>query len=105
MTSMEDLARRSQEDRSALEKSAGKDGSLSILFSDIEDSTDINEQPATRNGCGCSVLTTGSSRRASRSTGATSVKSQGDGFMIAFREAADAVRAGLEIQDALSATS
>ena len=32
------------------------------------------------------------------------VKSQGDGFMIAFREAAEAVRAGIEIQDALNDT-
>ena len=105
MTSMEDLARWSQEDRSALEKLAGKDGSLSILFSDIEDSTDINEKLGDKEW----VRLLGAHDRLVQACVEEHrghiVKSQGDGFMIAFREAADAVRAGLDIQDALSATT
>lgn len=102
MSSMEDLARWSQEDRTALEKLAGRDGTLSILFSDIEDSTDLNERLGDREW----VRLLGSHDRLVQSSVEVHrghiVKSQGDGFMIAFREAADAVRAGIEIQDALS---
>jgi len=104
MTSMEDLARWSQEDRNALEKLAGRDGTLSILFSDIEDSTDINEKLGDREW----VRLLGAHDRLVQASvegyRGHIVKSQGDGFMIAFREAADAVRAGIEIQDALSDT-
>jgi class 3 adenylate cyclase len=105
MTSMEDLSRWSQEDRSALEKLAGKDGTLSILFSDIEDSTDINEKLGDREW----VRLLGAHDRLVQSSVEEHrghiVKSQGDGFMIAFREASDAVRAGIQIQDSLGATS
>jgi class 3 adenylate cyclase len=105
MTSMEDLARWSQEDRSALEKLAGRDGSLSILFSDIEDSTDINAKLGDKEW----VRLLGAHDELVQSSveeySGHIVKSQGDGFMIAFRDASDAVRAGIEIQDKLSATS
>jgi class 3 adenylate cyclase len=104
MTSMEDLARWSQEDRNALVKLAGRDGTLSILFSDIEDSTDLNERLGDKEW----VRLLGSHDRLVQASVEAYrghiVKSQGDGFMIAFREAADAVRAGIEIQDALSGT-
>ncbi len=104
MTSMEDLARWGQEDRRALEKLAGRDGTLAILFSDIEDSTDINEKLGDKEW----VRLLGSHDRLVQESVELHrghiVKSQGDGFMIAFREASDAVRAGIEIQDALSGT-
>ena len=104
MTSMEDLARWGQEDRHALEKLAGRDGTLAILFSDIEDSTDINEKLGDKEW----VRLLGSHDRLVQASVELHrghiVKSQGDGFMIAFREASDAVRAGIEIQDALSET-
>ncbi len=102
MSSMDDLARWSQEDRTALENLAGRDGTLSILFSDIEDSTDLNERLGDREW----VRLLGSHDRLVQASveahGGHIVKSQGDGFMIAFREAPDAVRAGIEIQDALN---
>ncbi|MGI9084785.1 MAG: adenylate/guanylate cyclase domain-containing protein [Aeromicrobium sp.] len=102
MTSIDDLARWSQEDRNALVKLAGRDGSLSILFSDIEDSTNLNEKLGDKEW----VQLLGSHDKLVRACveahGGHIVKSQGDGFMIAFRDAADAVRAGIEIQDALS---
>jgi len=104
MTSMEDLARWGQEDRHALEKLAGRDGTLAILFSDIEDSTDINEKLGDKEW----VRLLGSHDQLVKASVEVHrghiVKSQGDGFMIAFREAADAVRAGIEIQDALNGT-
>ena len=91
MTSMEDLARWGQEDRHALEKLAGRDGTLAILFSDIEDSTDINEKLGDKEW----VRLLGSHDRLVQESvelhDGHIVKSQGDGFMIAFREAPDAV--------------
>jgi len=102
MSSMEDLARWSQEDRHELVKLAGRDGMVTILFSDIEDSTTLNE----RLGDDAWVRLLGSHDRLVHERvnqyGGHVVKSQGDGFMIAFREPADAVRAGIDIQDALS---
>jgi class 3 adenylate cyclase len=102
MSSIEDLARWSQEDRHELVKLAGRDGSVTILFSDIEDSTTLNE----RLGDDAWVRLLGSHDRLVHERvnqyGGHVVKSQGDGFMIAFREPADAVHAGIDIQDALS---
>jgi adenylate cyclase len=101
MSSIDDLARWSQEDRRELVKLAGRDGSVTILFSDIEDSTTLNE----RLGDDAWVRLLGSHddlvHEKVRQYGGHVVKSQGDGFMIAFREPADAVRTGIDIQDAL----
>ena len=101
MSSMEDLAKWSQEDRHELVKLAGRDGTVTILFSDIEDSTTLNNQL----GDDAWVRLLGSHDKLVheqvRQYGGHVVKSQGDGFMIAFREPADAVRAGIDIQDAL----
>jgi class 3 adenylate cyclase len=102
MSSMDDLARWSQEDRTEIAKLAGPDGSVTILFSDIEDSTALNQQL----GDDAWVRLLSSHDRLVRAEvkkyDGHIVKAQGDGFMIAFSEPADAVRAGIEIQDALS---
>lgn len=102
MSSMEDLARWSQEDRTEIANVAARDGTVTILFSDIEDSTALNEQL----GDDSWVRLLGSHDKLVRacveSFGGHIVKSQGDGFMIAFSAPADAVRAGIGIQDALS---
>lgn len=102
MSSMEDITRWTQEDRTEIEKVANRDGTVTILFSDIEDSTTHNERLGDKDW----VRLLGSHDKlvhtcVERYSGHI-VKSQGDGFMIAFREPADAVRAGIEIQGALS---
>jgi class 3 adenylate cyclase len=102
MSSMDDLAKWSQEDRTEIAKLAGRDGSVTILFSDIEDSTALNQQM----GDDAWVRLLNAHDRLVRTEvqkyRGHIVKAQGDGFMIAFSEPAHAVRAGIEIQDALS---
>jgi adenylate cyclase len=102
LSSMDELTKWSQEDRTEIAKLAGRDGSVAILFSDIEDSTALNQQL----GDDAWVRLLSSHDRLVRAEvqkyNGHIVKAQGDGFMIAFSEPADAVRAGIEIQDALS---
>ncbi|MGN6780002.1 MAG: adenylate/guanylate cyclase domain-containing protein [Marmoricola sp.] len=99
MSSIEDLSRWAAEDRGAISRISGADGTVTILFSDIEDSTLLNDQlgdeewvrlltahDAIVHGC------------VARHRGHV-VKSQGDGFMIVFPDPASAVRAGIAIQD------
>ena len=104
MTSMEDFARWSQEDRRELAKLANRDGSVTIMFSDIEDSTTLNQKLG--DDAWVRLLDAHDKlvqSRVSKYRGKV-VKSQGDGFMIAFREPAQAVRTGIEIQDGLTET-
>ena len=102
MSSMDDIARWSQEDRTEIAKVASRDGSVTILFSDIEDSTALNQQL----GDDAWVRLLNSHDHLVRDQvekyRGHIVKSQGDGFMIVFSEPAQAVRAGIEVQDALS---
>jgi adenylate cyclase len=103
MSSIEDLARWAREDQTEITRLAGPDGNVTILFSDIESSTGLNEQLGDK----AWVKLLGAHDRLVRSHiepyGGHIVKSQGDGFMIAFREPADAVRASIDVQDALNA--
>ncbi len=102
MASMDDIARWSQEDRRELAKLAGRDGSVTIMFSDIEDSTNLNQKLG--DDAWVRLLSSHDQlvhSRVKKYRGHV-VKSQGDGFMIAFREPAQAVRTGIEIQDGLS---
>jgi len=102
MSSMEDLARWTQEDRRELAKLSNRDGSVTIMFSDIEESTELNQRLG--DDAWVRLLATHDKivhERVEKYRGHI-VKSQGDGFMIAFREPAQAVRTGIEIQDAIS---
>lgn len=99
MSSIDDLTRWAVEDRTAISRVSGPDGTVTILFSDIEDSTALNDHLGDEewvrlltahdkivHGC------------VERHHGHV-VKSQGDGFMIVFPDPASAVRAGIAIQD------
>ncbi|KAA8888972.1 adenylate/guanylate cyclase domain-containing protein [Nocardia colli] len=100
LTSIENLAGWAQVERPDL---AGltPDGHVVIMFSDIEGSTALNE----RLGDQAWVKLLGRHDRLIRNCVAKHdghiVKSQGDGFMIAFAEPEQAVRCGLGIQSAL----
>jgi class 3 adenylate cyclase len=100
MSSIEDLGRWASEDRE-IDRYTAPDGTVTILFSDIEDSTVLNDQLGDKEW----VRLLGAHDRLVRDCverhGGHIVKSQGDGFMIVFREPADAVRAGIQIQDAI----
>lgn len=100
-SSIEDLADWAEVERPDLAR-VTPDGRVVILFSDIEESTALNERIGDRAWVKLigshDKLVSGLVRRHSGHV----VKSQGDGYMIAFSRAEDAVRCGLDIQQALN---
>jgi class 3 adenylate cyclase len=99
-SSIEDLADWAEVERPDLAR-VTPDGRVVILFSDIEESTALNERIGDR----AWVKLIGShdklvQRLVHRHEGHV-VKSQGDGFMIAFSRAEEAVRCALDLQHAL----
>src|SRR5271156_5310943 len=99
-SSIEDLADWAEVERPDLAR-VTPDGRVVILFSDIEESTALNERIGDR----AWVKLISSHDRlvqglVQRRAGHV-VKSQGDGFMIAFARAEQAVRCGIDVQHAL----
>src|ERR1700761_2790024 len=99
-SSIEDLADWAEVERPDLAR-VTPDGRVVILFSDIEESTALNERIGDRAWVKLisahDKLVQGLVKRRSGHV----VKSQGDGFMIAFARAEQAVRCGIDLQDAL----
>jgi adenylate cyclase len=99
-SSIEDLAAWAEVERPELAR-VTPDGRVVILFSDIEESTALNERIGDRAWVKLisshAQLVSGLVQRHSGHV----VKSQGDGFMIAFAQAEQAVRCGIDIQIAL----
>ncbi len=100
--SIEELAGWAQVERPDLARLASRDGKVSIFFSDIEGSTALNEQLGDR----AWVKLLGRHDKVLRSCiddhDGFVVKSQGDGFMVAFAEPDQAVRCGIDVQHALA---
>jgi adenylate cyclase len=83
---------------------AGPDGTVTLLFSDIEDSTSLNEQLGDNGWVRLlDVHDELVHRLVDRERGHV-VKSQGDGFMIAFGEPAAAVRVASGLQHQITGT-
>ncbi len=99
-SSIEDLADWATVERPDLAR-VTPDGRVVILFSDIEESTELNERIGDRAWV---KLIAAHDKLVSdlvqRRSGLV-VKSQGDGFMIAFARAEQAVRCGIDLQQAL----
>ena len=105
MSSIEDFSRWAIEDRSEINRLSGPDGTVTILFSDIEDSTTLNDQLGDEDWV---RLLTAHDKLVHQCVAwhdGHVVKSQGDGFMIVFPDPASAVRAGIAIQDAIGTSS
>ncbi|MDQ2795820.1 MAG: adenylate/guanylate cyclase domain-containing protein, partial [Actinomycetota bacterium] len=100
-SSLEDLTRWAGENREEIARVAAPDGTVTILFSDIEDSTLLTERLG---DAGWMRLLDAHDRlvrdQVSGHDGHV-VKTQGDGFMVVFREPIDAVRAAIGIQSDL----
>ena len=98
MAPIEDLARIAREDRARIEAISGPDGTVTVMFSDIEGSTPLNQEL----GDDAFVSLLDEHHRMVRAQverrGGHVVKSQGDGFMAVFGDADDAVRAALAIR-------
>jgi class 3 adenylate cyclase len=101
-SSFEELAGWAEDAEPELRQLAARDGTLTILFSDIEDSTALNEQLGDKSWLKVLGAHDRIVRKCSARHGGHVVKSQGDGFMIAFAGAGDAIRSAIEIQRALA---
>jgi adenylate cyclase len=101
-SSIEDLAGWAQVERPALVSLAGSDGSVAILFSDIEGSTELNERLGDREWVKLLVRHDAAVRSAVDRHHGQVVKTQGDGFMVAFSTPEDAVRCAVAVQRAFA---
>lgn len=102
MSSIDDLSRWAMEDRSEIARLAAADGSVTIFFSDIEDSTALNTELGDTGWVQLLIAHDTMVRAHVERHRGHIVKSQGDGFMIVFSTPADAAHAGLGIQRSLS---
>lgn len=99
-TSVDELAGWAQVERPDLVRLAGPDGTLSILFSDIEGSTALNESLGDRQWVRLLARHDRTVRtRVERYDGHV-IKTQGDGFMVAFPDPERAVRCAVSVQRA-----
>ncbi len=101
-SSIDDLALWADVERPDLARLAAADGTVTILFSDIEGSTALNHRLGDR---GWVQLLSKHDRLFHRAIDAHSghvIKTQGDGFMVAFAEASHAIGAACDIQLALT---
>ena len=101
--SIDMLAGWAEDERPDLRRVAARDGTVTIVFSDIEASTAINEELGDKAwvkvlGAHDSIV-----RDRVADHGGHIVKTQGDGFMIAFASPEAALRCAIEIQRALAA--
>ncbi len=101
-TSIDDVVSALESERPDLRAHAAPDGTVAILFSDIEDSTVLTERLGDERWL--EVLREHNAlfrERVSRHNG-FEVKSQGDGFMLAFPDPCEALRCAAEVQRAFA---
>lgn len=96
-TPIEELQRWVDAEREQIVRIAGPDGALTVMFSDIEGSTALNEELGDKTWVRLLRDHDRVVRAAVAHGGGHVVKSQGDGFMVVFREPSDAVRAATRI--------
>jgi class 3 adenylate cyclase len=99
--SIDSVAREAGAERPDLHPFAAPDGTITILFTDIQDSTAMNL--ALGNAGWVEALRDHNAivRARVRDHGGFVVKSRGDGFMVVFSDPARAVRCAVEVQQAL----
>ena len=95
------LSRFVTEDRVEIERVAAPDGTVTILFSDIVDSTACNERLGDKGWLKVLRAHDAVVRREVEARRGYVVKSQGDGYMVVFPDPLAGVRAALAIQDGL----
>jgi adenylate cyclase len=84
-----------------IEAAAMPDGTVAFLFSDIEGSTELNERLGDREWIKVLAAHDRAVRAAVTRHGGHVVKTQGDGFMVAFGSAEDAVATAVDVQRAV----
>ena len=101
MSSVDDVASAVASERPSLRPAAAPDGTVTILFSDIEGSTVLNERLGDVRWLELLRAHNRIIREHVQACGGFEVKSQGDGFMIAFPSARRAIQCARSIQDAM----
>lgn len=100
--SIESLAGWAEHERPDLARMAARDGTVTIVFSDIENSTAINEELGDKDWVKVLGVHDSIVRDRVADHGGHIVKAQGDGFMIAFASPEEALRCAIEIQRGLA---
>ena len=100
-SSIEELADWAEVERPDLARMT-RDGNVAILFSDIEESTALNERMGDRAWVRLLERHDKLVRRLVEAHSGHVVKSQGDGFMVAFAHPDEAVGCGVAVQQALA---
>lgn len=100
-TSVHEMASRVGSERPSLRPAAAPDGTVTILFTDIEASTQLNERLGDVQWLELLRAHHAIVREQVHQHGGFEVKAQGDGFMIAFPSARRAVQCARAIQDAI----
>jgi class 3 adenylate cyclase len=100
--SMDNLSKWAMEDRSEIARMAARDGTITVLFSDIEGSTALNAELGDESWVRLLIAHDTLVRAQVERRDGHIVKSQGDGFMVVFTSPVDAVKAGLSIQRSLA---
>ena len=101
-TSVDGVASRVAAERPSLEPGAAPDGTVTILFTDIEGSTALNDRLGDVRWLELLRAHNRIVREQVKACQGFEVKSQGDGFMIAFPSARRAIRCAQAIQDAMA---
>ena len=102
-SSIEDLTEWLRADRAVVERATAPDGTVTMFFSDIESSTELNVALGDRAFVKVLARHDEVMRQAIQQHHGEVVKTQGDGFMVVFRWPADALRAALDVQERLGA--
>lgn len=102
-SSLEDLGRWINDQRSDIARIAAPDGTVAIFFSDIEDSTALNEKLGDQRWVRVLSAHNALLRRSVEKHGGHVVKTQGDGFMVVFGEPVAAAHAAVDVQRAFAA--
>jgi adenylate cyclase len=103
-SSLEDVQRWLTEDRAEVVRAIAPDGTVTVLFSDIANSTALNERLGDDRWLTVLEAHNRIVRLQVQRRDGHVVKTQGDGFMVAFADPGDAARAGLAVQRAIGAS-
>jgi class 3 adenylate cyclase len=101
-SSVDEVASSVASERPSLRPAAAPDGTVTILFSDIEGSTALNERLGDVRWLELLRAHNRVVREQIGAFGGFEVKSQGDGFMVAFPSARRAIECARAIQDAIA---
>jgi class 3 adenylate cyclase len=101
-TSIDDVVEALAEERPDLRAHAAPDGTVAILFSDIEDSTLITERLGDQRWLEVLRAHNAVFRDEVARHGGYEVKSQGDGFMLAFPDPCQALECAIAVQRAFA---